>query len=362
MSLNTELSLEDGVLENEMLNFIANREHDLKFINLPKSSEFVMNSRNQKLHVRSYLPDESIKALVIFIHGYTGHVNRPMYSILGREFCKNNYGFITFDLHGHGYSEGLKVYINDCNDVIDDISSVLNALYMEKDQTTEENGDVRFHLKKSNFQCPFVLVGQSLGGGANILCSHEIFSQTIDSSFSSKLSKFYLGSVLVCPAIYAPLPSEVVSFVLEYFVVPLFPTFCAPSFLTNTNNSSLAWKSESLEMYMRSDGDKNNPDGLGWSLPVRFRTGYSMIKLISKVQAVLPEVTFPFIVLHDPDDQVVLIRGTLELMEKSATSSTEKKFIPVANGLHDLFHNKSSFLFNNICDFVESKLSKWSVP
>ena len=38
-------------------------------VNISRSNEYIMNNRNQKLHVRSYWPkDVKCKSLVIFLH------------------------------------------------------------------------------------------------------------------------------------------------------------------------------------------------------------------------------------------------------------------------------------------------------
>ena len=52
-----------------------------------------------------------------------------------------------------------------------------------------------------------------------------------------------------------------------------------------------------------------NPSGLGFSLPIRFQTGSTLLKLAAKCKEIIPEIDFPFIVFHDPMDRVVLFPG-----------------------------------------------------
>ena len=52
-----------------------------------------------------------------------------------------------------------------------------------------------------------------------------------------------------------------------------------------------------------------NPSGLGFSLPIRFQTGSTLLKLAAKCKEIIPEIDFPFIVFHDPKDRVVLFPG-----------------------------------------------------
>jgi hypothetical protein len=60
--------------------FVADR------LNLPDSNEFVLNSNELKLHVRSYWPADSTdvppKAAIIFLHGYNSHGCRPTHTYM----------------------------------------------------------------------------------------------------------------------------------------------------------------------------------------------------------------------------------------------------------------------------------------
>ena len=72
-----------------------------------------------------------------------------------------------------------------------------------------------------------------------------------------------------------------------------------------------------------------NPSGLGFSLPIRFQTGSTLLKLATKCKEIIPEIDFPFIVFHDPMDRVVLFPGkcvrqtlkeSLNLIQKNHTT------------------------------------------
>ena len=56
-----------------------------------------------------------------------------------------------------------------------------------------------------------------------------------------------------------------------------------------------------------------NPKGLSYYQAMRFQTGSSMVKLTTKCQNSLPDVEYPFIVFHDPDDRVVQFQGKFSL-------------------------------------------------
>ena len=77
-------------------------------INLPKGDEYVYNSRQQKIHVQTMMPkSKKPKFLVVLLHGYSAHSNQPWVPLIGSEFVENDIAFVTFDFHGHGYSDGV---------------------------------------------------------------------------------------------------------------------------------------------------------------------------------------------------------------------------------------------------------------
>ena len=144
-----------------------NISDDINKLNLSKSDEFVINNRGQKIQVRSFFPnDKDPLLLVIYIHGYSTHINTPMIPLIGEEFRKSNMAFVTFDLHGHGYSDGERVYVEKYDDLIDDCISVITSLYSSSSPMQSQES-----IRHRNCKCPFVLYGISLGGNIYPLIS-----------------------------------------------------------------------------------------------------------------------------------------------------------------------------------------------
>ena len=334
-----------NLLENEMMEFISGKEHDATLINLKKSEEFCINSRGQKIHVRSYLPSSEPQALLIFSHGYSAHINRPVYPIIGRELNNDNIGFITFDFHGHGYSEGLKALVQNYRDLIDDYLCVLQALY-------NNDSNNKSHLLRNGFKCPFFLFGQSMGGTVSMILSQQIYEN------SSLISSQYLGSIILCPAIDIKAPPSPILFLLEYLIVPLFPETSAPSFMTNVGQPDLTWIDKTFIKYIENDGYPKNPNGLGFSDTVRFRTGYSMIKMTEYVSDNLDKMAFPFVILHDPEDKVTAVTGSKRFMIQSVTKTEDKEFIPFIDARHDLIHNVTTKVVQEIKIYITKRLEK----
>ena len=73
--------------------------------NLPKSENYFINERNQYLHFRYFLPAvpvSEIGSIIFYIHGYGGHVNRPVeFTKLSEILCKSsNIALFGLDLVG----------------------------------------------------------------------------------------------------------------------------------------------------------------------------------------------------------------------------------------------------------------------
>jgi pimeloyl-ACP methyl ester carboxylesterase len=104
-------------------------------LNIPQSEEFVVNNRGQILHCRSYWPkagDSPAKAVVVYCHGYSSHINRPAQEYTSTSLNEIGYAYITIDYHGHGYSEGDRSLIESYDNLMDDILSLLFALFSKE--------------------------------------------------------------------------------------------------------------------------------------------------------------------------------------------------------------------------------------
>ena len=330
-------------LEEENLQLMRGKEHDSTLINLKKSDEFVINSRGQTIHVRSYLPNDEPKALIIFCHGYSAHCNRPIYQIFGREFNNKNIGFVTFDFHGHGYSDGVRALLNNYEDLIDDEECVISALY-------STDSTISCNLLKRGFTCPYFLGGQSMGGAITMFLSQKYQEKHND------IAALYQGSILLCPAIDVKKPHAAVFFLFEWIMVPLFPDYNLPSMFTNVDQANLSISDPSLVKYIYNDGYPRNSNGLGYSESIRYVTGYSVIKLGEAIRESLHTIQYPFLVIHDPEDQIVRATGTEMLMELSQSKPEDKTYIQIENVRHDLMHNASTAVVTHIIDWVNKRL------
>jgi alpha-beta hydrolase superfamily lysophospholipase len=115
---------------------------------MPKFEFEIKTADNLKLHGQGWEPDTGIKAVVCLVHGLGEHCGR--YSHMAEAFNHAGTALITFDLRGHGRSEGRRGHAPNYTLLMSDIEKLLNE------------AAVRYpHL-------PCFLYGQSLGGNLAI--------------------------------------------------------------------------------------------------------------------------------------------------------------------------------------------------
>ena len=350
-------------VEYEIFESCKAANYDSLKINIKKADEFAINSRNQRLHIRSFWPqnDVEVRGIIIFLHGYAAHGNRPTQPYVSSQFLNKGFGYITFDFHGHGYSEGMRCLINQPKDMVDDCVAVLKAFYDhnvdEKKETTDSKCKVNRQLSSD---IPFFLMGQSIGGAVALLTG-QYFTRLNDNQvtnseedFVKRIAPLFKGYILLSPAFEVKTPSPIVLTLLDYFVVPFFGENEIPSILKpNENKWHLAWKNESYVQYIINDGNPQNPNGLSYTGGMRFRTAKTMLNIITEARDLMSEVTSPFIVFHDPEDEVTKYEGTKKLFQDSKTVESKKELVDMKNGLHDVLSNELTFVTDRIVKWVE---------
>ena len=327
---------------------------DLLSLTLPKSEEWVKNSRGEKLHVRTCAAKApQAKGLVLSLHGMGAHCSRPNSTYLARAIMeKLGFHFVTFDFHGMGRSEGERGMLHDYNNLLDDVSCVLGALYRSA-APGEGEGEIRLEPLKAT-SCPFYLVGNSLGGAVALSFAHKASSPT--TLEEAKLwSGACQGCILLSPALNVRKPAAPVLSVLDWVVVPLLPSYPIPSFFTSVSDDSLTWESEEYREYMLADDDQAG--GLSRRGAPTFKTAQSVLRLCEHIEEIVPLLgkanpTLRVLVLIDPEDRVVLFSAVERLQEEAPLSKEGRvKVVPMPGGRHDLTVNR--------LDEVVEVVSEW---
>jgi acylglycerol lipase len=76
-----------------------------------------------QLFEQGWRPSRPARAVVVFVHGLKDHSSR--YRDLGIQLAGRGVGFSTFDMRGHGYSEGVRDHVDSLESAIEDLDAVV---------------------------------------------------------------------------------------------------------------------------------------------------------------------------------------------------------------------------------------------
>ena len=100
-------------------------------------------SEKVELYGKLFVPEDSVNALIIFVHGIGQHCG--CFDEWAEMFAMQSYGVLTFDLRGHGRSPGIRGHTT-INIIKDDIYFIIN------------------NMRQQFPDIPFILFGHSMGG------------------------------------------------------------------------------------------------------------------------------------------------------------------------------------------------------
>jgi acylglycerol lipase len=350
--------------------------------NLAKTEEYVMNPRGQIIHCRSHLlPDKvKMKGVVIYIHGYCGHGSRATQHYIAKQLNDSGFGYLTLDLHGHGYSDGVRALVEDPWDLCDDLLSCCISLFSEDDKIVGGGGSADgsrnplvyqnsiLHLKSDvldNPDTPFYFLGHSMGGATATLAalcltaSKSSFSLSQASEYARQnkvnletISMRFNGVILLAPLIeiFAPMAAKP--------VVNLFACCCPeaeiPRLFTGGPDESKVWTGKEYITYCRNDSWPENPSGLTYGGSPRLRTLVTLMDISELMLEVWKYVSFPFLIMHDPEDKITKWSGSVKA--KKLAVSSDGQIMDVPGGLHDLLTNDLKFCMKQIISWFNDRI------
>jgi len=103
-------------------------------------TEYFIKSKNGKINIIEGKNIINVNAIILHVHGIGSHFqfvfpNLDEFSERDKYLSKFNYKSIGFEFHGHGKSDGLQCYVNDFDDLLEDLNSVLyyiTNIYLNK--------------------------------------------------------------------------------------------------------------------------------------------------------------------------------------------------------------------------------------
>ena len=253
------------------------------------------------------------KATVLIMHGYAEHIERYNYeaSVL------NAFGYSVFgyDQRAHGRSEGQDCYINNFDDLCDDLKSV---------------------IKYINPQTPFFIHAHSVGALVTIkyLLDHH-------TSEMPKISGLITTSAALQVSRDLSPMLQKVSGILGR-LTPRLKTI------------SLPLKTISHVAAVQEDYEN---DPYNYRGGIYASAGYQILKTTKEVSSRLSEVSLPLLAMHGGDDKLIEKEGTDKLYNKA--SSTDKT-IKIWDGLaHEITRSADKAdVFKMMTDWIQDRLTK----
>src|SRR5258707_1544509 len=94
-----------------------------------KTSSF-KTSDGLNIYTEAWLPDGSIKAVVLIVHGVPEHSER--YEHVAAKMNANGYAAYGLDHRGHGKSDGLRAYFDDFDQPVNDLKQYFDIVKSEQ--------------------------------------------------------------------------------------------------------------------------------------------------------------------------------------------------------------------------------------
>ncbi|KAL2932015.1 Caffeoylshikimate esterase [Bienertia sinuspersici] len=237
--------------------------------NIKSTKSYFTTLSGQTLFTRSWQPLSPPRGIIFMVHGYGNDISWTFQST-PIFLAQNGFSCFALDLPGHGQSQGLKAFVPNVNEVVDDCFSFFNSI-----------------LKNSNFQnLPSFLYGESMGGAICLL-------------ISLKNPNFFKGAILIAPMCKIsdkvkprwPIP-EILTFVAKF--MPTLPIVPTPDLL-----------------------DKSIKVPEKYSGKPRLGSVLELLRVTDFLSKRLKDVTIPFIVLHGNADVVTDPNVSKELYEEA---------------------------------------------
>ena len=230
------------------------------------------------------------KAVIVLVHGLGEHCIR--YQHLVDFFNNAGISIVSFDLRGHGQSEGLRGHAPSYDVICDDIQAVL-------DGTRERFPNI-----------PVFFYGHSLGGALVLY-------------FLLKRKPELRGAIITSPALASGTPVPPAKMFAAKVMNRIAPTFSLPNGLDRSGLS----RDPEVEIKYSSDPKVHNM--------ISARLG---MELIANGQYILDhanEFKLPILLMQGSADRIVNVQKTIELSKKVPASTTFKLWEGYYHELHN---------------------------
>jgi alpha-beta hydrolase superfamily lysophospholipase len=272
--------------------------------------DFFETTSNLRLYEQSWRL-ENPAAIIVIVHGYGEHSGR--YCWVASQLVCQGLAVYTFDLRGHGKSEGERGFVESFDDYLRDLEFFLHRV------KAREPGK------------PLFLLGHSMGG-------------TISTLFVIRqqpaLSGLVVSSAVLGISSHIPL-MLVRAMIGVGQLVPKLPTI-------RIDTCKISRAQEIVRAY--------ETDPLVYHRRIPARTLVEILKAIFEIQSHAFEIGLPLLIQHGTDDQIVTVEGSQQLY---ASVQSDNKYLKLYNHCyHELLNEPEKVLvLSNIATWIQKLFS-----
>lgn len=264
-----------------------------------------------QLFGQSWQPESQPQAVICLVHGLGEHSGR--YTHVAAQITQAGYTLISFDLRGHGKSEGPRGHTPSYEALMQDISSLLEV------------------ANKQFPQLPSFLYGHSLGG--NLVLNYVL-------RYKPQLKGVIVTDPWLCLA-FKPSASKII---LGKIANKIYPSFSQSSGL---DTKALSHDSEVVHAY------ENDP------LVHDHISARMFIGIYQSGQWALEhalEFPLPLLLMHGGADKIISIEASKEFANKIPEKCTFK----IWDGLYHEIHNEpeKEEVFKFLIDWLDKEVAK----
>tara|TARA_B100001179_G_scaffold132716_1_gene95238 strand:+ start:17 stop:850 length:834 start_codon:yes stop_codon:yes gene_type:complete len=264
-------------------------------------------SNKKNIFIRSWPSNNDPTYNIIIIHGLGEHSGR--YKEFASFFIKKNIGVFSFDLIGHGKSDGLKGHISNIKDFTDSIEEVL------------------IQVRKRFINTPIIIFGHSLGGclALNYLIERK----------SKEISLAIISSAWIETEIQIPKYLLIIQRVIH----TLFPK------IRLSNRLDTKDLSKDIKIVDKYKNDPLVHDRISLNLLSEIN------KTIEKIKNKDYNIEIPVLIIHGKKDKIISYKGS-ELINKKIKDSKLKLYDNVYHEPHN--DNEKKEILEYYYDFIKN--------
>ena len=264
-------------------------------------------SNKKNIFLRSWPSNNDPIYNIIIIHGLGEHSGR--YKEFASFFIKKNIGVFSFDLIGHGKSDGLKGHISNIKDFTDSIEEVL------------------IEVRKRFINTPIIMFGHSLGGclALNYLIERK----------SKEISLAIISSAWIETKIQIPK----YLFIIQRVMHILFPK------IRLSNRLDTKDLSKDIKIVDKYKNDSLVHDRISLNLLSEIN------KTIEKIKNKDYNIEIPVLIIHGKKDKIISYKGS-ELISKKIKDSKLKLYDNVYHEPHN--DNEKKEILEYYYDFIKN--------